>query len=103
MQPNPILTPTEPHMNQQFKSEHFDQQNHQAAIVETPMGHIAPVGETSTGSSDIPVTPSLESLQASEPSQNDQPIPVVRVLSIRGVEYGMMTLSLWVAATTLAW
>lgn len=33
----------------------------------------------------------------------DFPVPVVRVLSVRGVEYGMMTIALWISATTLAW
>lgn len=35
--------------------------------------------------------------------ESDEPMPVVRVLSVRGVEYGMMTIALWVAATTAAW
>ena len=35
--------------------------------------------------------------------QNDSPLAVVRVLSVRGVEYGMMTIVLWVNAATLAW
>lgn len=34
---------------------------------------------------------------------SDEPMPVVRVLSVRGVEYGMMTIALWVAASTAAW
>lgn len=50
-------------------------------------------------SSPIVATPSAQ-LAATSP---DQPVPVVRVLSTRGVEYGMMTIALWVAATTLAW
>ncbi len=33
---------------------------------------------------------------------SDQPVPVVKVLSVRGVEYGMMTITLWVAAASLA-
>lgn len=44
-----------------------------------------------------PPTPTLAS------AASDQPVPVVRVLSTRGVEYGMMTIALWVAASTLAW
>lgn len=31
------------------------------------------------------------------------PVPVVKVLSVRGVEYGMMSITLWVLASTLAW
>lgn len=37
------------------------------------------------------------------PNAGDQPVPVVKVLSTRGVEYGMMTIALLVTATTLAW
>jgi len=33
----------------------------------------------------------------------DKPIPVLEVLSVRGVEYGMMTIVLWIGALTLAW
>lgn len=33
----------------------------------------------------------------------DEPVPVVRVLSVRGVEYAMMTIALWFSATGLAW
>jgi hypothetical protein len=38
---------------------------------------------------------------AADGQQN--PIPVVKVYSTRGVEYGMMTIVLWVLASTLAW
>lgn len=31
------------------------------------------------------------------------PMPVVRVLSARGIEYGMMTICLWLVAITLGW
>lgn len=31
------------------------------------------------------------------------PVPVVKVYSLRGVEYGMMTIALWFAASSLAW
>lgn len=34
---------------------------------------------------------------------SDEPVPVVRVLSIRGVEYAMMTIALWFSAASLAW
>lgn len=34
---------------------------------------------------------------------DDKPIPVLEVLSVRGVEYGMMTIVLWIGAITLAW
>ncbi len=35
-------------------------------------------------------------------SNSDQPVPVVKVLSVRGVEYGMMTITLWIVAAALA-
>jgi hypothetical protein len=41
-----------------------------------------------------------------EPLQQASPVesvPVVKVLSIRGVEYAMMTIALWVSASALAW
>jgi hypothetical protein len=37
------------------------------------------------------------------PTGSDMPLPVIKVLSVRGVEYAMMTIALWVVATTLAW
>ncbi|HET7528854.1 MAG TPA: hypothetical protein VFJ84_01335, partial [Candidatus Saccharimonadales bacterium] len=45
------------------------------------------------------------SFMSGEPAEqaSDEPMPVVRVLSVRGVEYGMMTIALWVAASTAAW
>ena len=39
---------------------------------------------------------------ALESAAPDQPVAVVRVLSTRGVEYGMMAIALWVAASTMA-
>jgi hypothetical protein len=36
-------------------------------------------------------------------SQSDQPMPVVKVLSVRGLEYLMMSLSLWIADAALLW
>ena len=45
-----------------------------------------------------PKTPSL-----SMSHDSDEPVPVVRVLSVRGVEYTMMTIALWFSATGLAW
>lgn len=34
-------------------------------------------------------------------NNSGDPVPVVRVLSVRGVEYGMMTISLWICAAAL--
>lgn len=36
-------------------------------------------------------------------SMNDQPMPVVKVLSVRGVEYLMMMFNLWIADAALLW
>lgn len=36
-------------------------------------------------------------------SNTDKPVPVVHVLSVRGVEYTMMTLALWFGAAALIW
>lgn len=56
-----------------------------------------------TSSSGAPPVPTAPAAVGLTPSQSDQPVPVVRVLSTRGVEYGMMTIALWVSAATLAW
>ncbi len=50
-----------------------------------------------------PITPGPQSPIQLEPTGTDQPIAVVKVLSVRGVEYGMMTIVLWAGAITLAW
>lgn len=34
---------------------------------------------------------------------NEQPVPVVKVLSVRGVEYFMMSIALWLSAGALVW
>lgn len=43
-----------------------------------------------------------DSMNGNSTIADDRPLPVVRVLSVRGVEYGMMTITLWIAATSLA-
>lgn len=45
-------------------------------------------------------TPSVNSLAK---LANDQPTPVVKVLSVRGVEYFMMTIALWLSASSFVW
>jgi len=66
--------------------------------VQPPPGPMNPV--TTPPSAAMPMaTPSQPMVSAN----SDQPVPVVRVLSVRGVEYGMMTIALWVTASTLAW
>ncbi len=44
----------------------------------------------------------IDSSAVSAPTRDDQPVAVVQALSVRGVEYAMMTLSLWFAAGALA-
>ena len=51
----------------------------------------------------VKLTPAIENPLLLEAKQPDMPVPVVRVLSVRGVEYGMMTIALWISASTLAW
>ncbi len=34
---------------------------------------------------------------------DDRPVPVVKVLSVRGVEYAMMSFALWIGAASLIW
>lgn len=46
-----------------------------------------------------PATPAIPALPAAGP--NDQPLAVVKVLSVRGIEYLMMTLALWVGAAAI--
>jgi len=43
------------------------------------------------------------SLVGSDNVPSDQPVPVVHTLSVRGVEYTMMTISLWLIAGALIW
>lgn len=43
------------------------------------------------------------SASASLASEDGDPVPVVHVLSVRGVEYLMMTLALWFVAAALMW
>jgi len=45
----------------------------------------------------VPDKPQLKS------QSDDKPLPVLEVLSVRGVEYGMMTIVLWIGALTLGW
>jgi hypothetical protein len=47
-------------------------------------------------------SPTVSSSSLSRPG-DDKPIPVLEVLSVRGVEYGMMTIVLWIGALTLGW
>jgi hypothetical protein len=48
-----------------------------------------------------PAPPASTGLQSE--TNRDLPVPVVQVLSVRGVEYTMMTLTLWIVAAALIW
>jgi hypothetical protein len=48
-------------------------------------------------------TPPAEEESAMMSPASGQSVPVVKVLSVRGVEYFMMTIALWVTASALAW
>lgn len=50
--------------------------------------------------SSTPETPKMPSL-SQEANYSDRPVPVVRVLSVRGVEYAMMSIMLWIWAGSL--
>lgn len=60
-----------------------------------------PEAALSQGSLSAPTSSSLGN--ASLVSADGDPVPVVQVLSIRGVEYLMMTLALWFVAAALMW
>lgn len=49
-----------------------------------------------------PSQPPVSEARLSAPV-SDEPVPVVRVLSVRGVEYAMMSIALWFATTGLIW
>lgn len=62
----------------------FDQPEASSESVSPHLGHVAASAHQHT-------------------SNSGDPVPVVRVLSVRGVEYAMMTIALWFAASGLAW
>jgi hypothetical protein len=64
--------------------------------------HHQPIPQPINTFSPLPTNQNLEN-QANIEVPNDKPIAVLEVLSVRGVEYGMMTLVLWVGAITLTW
>lgn len=65
----------------------------------------APLPPVETYSPSPPLPPSQPPVSETRLSApvSDEPVPVVRVLSVRGVEYAMMTITLWFAATGLIW
>lgn len=65
----------------------------------SPLPEPAPMFTAST-----PVPPPPPQAPVSLPTAtNDQPVAVVQALSIRGVEYTMMSLTLWFTAAALIW
>lgn len=71
----------------------------------TPVVPIQPSSSIVSGSfesatnSQQPVTEN----KLSQVSGSDSPVPVVKVLSVRGVEYVMMSIALWICASGLIW
>jgi hypothetical protein len=60
--------------------------------------------QTVTSFNPQPANPTSESTPTSLTElANNQPTPVVKVLSVRGVEYFMMTIALWISASGLLW
>ena len=90
---SPESTPSDPANSNTVTSGPVTTQPH--------MGHAVP-DEHFMVSPPAPVSP-LSDTGVLDQQNNGQPVPVVKVLSTRGVEYGMMTLALWVAASTMAW
>jgi len=67
---------------------------------QNPLGHAA-INPHNSAFYDTPEPPVSES--QAQASSSTQPMPIVKVLSVRGVEYGMMTIALLISASTLAW
>jgi len=93
MNSNPVFEPGQPAPGM---PEH-NNPGHPAGLPMDPSVIYAPPTPDLPPSEPLPPAPQLQSTAL------DQPVPVVRVLSTRGVEYGMMAIALWVAATTMAW
>ncbi|MBI2592416.1 hypothetical protein HYW36_02990 [Candidatus Saccharibacteria bacterium] len=70
---------------------------HQPVAYPQPWQPAAPLPAPPSPQSPAPVATKL-----SGPAP-DEPVAVIRVLSVRGVEYAMMTIALWFAATGLVW
>ncbi|PJE65611.1 hypothetical protein COU91_00670 [Candidatus Saccharibacteria bacterium CG10_big_fil_rev_8_21_14_0_10_47_8] len=54
-------------------------------------------------SAPLPPEPVKEPEPRLSTSDTSLPVPVVKVLSVHGVEYAMMTIALWVTAAAMAW
>ncbi|MBI1856661.1 hypothetical protein HY003_03885 [Candidatus Saccharibacteria bacterium] len=76
------------------------------AVYPEPLeGMVAPTPDFTTTK---PVTQSVsdeapKTLSITDTQSNGDPVPVVRVLSVRGVEYLMMSFALWLGAGSLIW
>lgn len=65
-----------------------------------PSASSAPAAHTPISSRPPTLPPEADTIGG---SPNDQPTPVVKVLSVRGVEYGLMTFMVWFGAASLIW
>ena len=86
---------------------HESSQHHQPAA----QPHIVPAQQSAPSVEQLPQQPTasapvgLTSLPVGEQnqSQNRESVPVVKVWSVRGVEYGIMSFMLWFLAASLTW
>lgn len=67
----------------------------------TPYQQPEPTYEQPAPAAFIPEPPKQEA--ALSTPADDRPVPVVKVLSVRGVEYAMMSFALWIGAASLIW
>lgn len=76
-------------------------------VISSDISPAAPVASSASqafgGSIEAPPEPPESPSPASDFKATDQPMPVVKVLSVRGVEYLIMMLNLWVADSALLW
>lgn len=75
------------------------QTNQPESQPQNPLGHAA-INSHAHSFDAPPEPPATAKL---EQTSSAQPVPVVKVLSVRGVEYGMMTIALLISASTVAW
>ena len=92
-----------PELNQNRESsvEESSQEEHKSTAYPEAMKGMAAVHASSTAV-DTYRSDNEQKVREVDPT-SDMPMPVVKVLSVRGVEYVMMTISLWVLASALTW
>jgi hypothetical protein len=81
--------------------------NNRAALVSSSYPNLdeekdsAPTPSWESSSASMPAPPSGTNTMSLSMPTDDRPIPVVKVLSVRGVEYAMMSILLWFGAGSL--